>query len=52
MIDFRELDADTLKMIEQEVYSRYARQFVLSNSKQLPQTSKIAIFKEKILHGR
>lgn len=52
VIDFRSLDAETLKIIEQEVYSRYARQFVLSNAKQLPPTSKFSIFREKMLHGR
>ena len=52
VIDFRTLDADTLSVIEQEVYSRYARQFILENSKQLPQTSKFSLFKEKMLHGR
>lgn len=52
VIDFHTLSQETLSLIEQEVYSRYARQFVLANSKQLPQTSKFSLFKEKMLHGR
>lgn len=52
IIDLHQLDSNTLNLINQEIYDRYARQFVLSNLRQLPHVSKLAVFKEKMLHGR
>lgn len=52
LIDLHQLDGETLSLINKEIYDRFARQFVLQNSEQLPNVSKFSIFKEKILHGR
>ncbi len=52
VINIRELAPNILQSISQEIYTRYARQFVLENAEQLPRVSKFSIFKEKMLHGR
>lgn len=52
VIDVSKLDDSILEFINKEVYERFARQFVLSNAKNLPRTNKISLFKEKILHGK
>ncbi len=52
VIDFSKLSPETLKHIEQEVYSRFSRQFILENTDRMPRLSKFSIFKEKLLHGR
>lgn len=52
VISLSELNSETLKLVEEQVYEKYARQFVLANADKLPRISKFSIFKEKILHGR
>lgn len=52
VIDLFQLNPDTLKLIEKEVYDKFARQFILQNAEKLPRLNKFSIFKERILHGR
>lgn len=52
IIDTNQLDINTLQRIKAEIYTRFARQFILGNSEQLPKVSKLSMFKEKMLHGR
>lgn len=52
VISLTDLDSETLKLIEEQVYEKYARQFVLSNADKLPRVSKFSIFKERLLHSR
>lgn len=52
VIDLFQLNPDTLKLIEEEVYDKFARQFILQNAEKLPRLNKFSIFKERILHGR
>lgn len=47
VIGLEKLNPATLKLIEDEVYDRYARQFVLSNADKLPRVNKFSIFREK-----
>lgn len=51
IINLLQLNPDTLKLIE-EVYDKFARQFILQNTQKLPRLNKFSIFKERILHGR
>lgn len=52
VIDFKSLEPSIYEKIKVEVYDRYARQFILSNTERLPRISKISIWKEKILHSK
>lgn len=52
IINLLQLNPDTLKLIEKEIYDRFARQFILQNAEKLPRLNKFSIFKERILHGR
>lgn len=51
-ININTLNKDVLTAIEEQIYSIYARQLILNNSKQFPKQKKFLIFKEKMLHGR
>lgn len=52
VIDLSSLNPEVLNLIQKEIYDRFAREFILSNSENLPRVSKLSIFREKILHGR
>lgn len=52
VIDLFQLNPDTLKLIKEEVYDKFARQFILQNAEKLPRLNKFSIFKERILHGK
>ena len=52
VIDFTELDPNIHEMIKKEIYDRFARQFILSNTERLPRLSKFSLGKEKVLHRK
>ncbi len=52
LIDFSTLTANTIKCMERKVYDKLARQFILSNNKELPKISSFSILKEKLLHRK
>lgn len=52
VIDLKSLDNKILELIQQKIFTRFAREFVLTNKDVLPPVGKIMWYREKFFHGR
>lgn len=52
IIEANQLSNTTWQQINQEVYTRFARQFILEHPGQLPRVSKLSMLKQKLLHKK
>lgn len=52
VIDLKNEDNEILELIQQEIFTRFAREFVLANKDVLPPVGKLMWYMEKVFHGR